>query len=686
MKVPAMKRYLLALLLLFGVAGFVSADYVLLMINLSSGGGSSSRSSLGGIPPGGGFRGGAGLGGIPPGGGFRGMAGAAGFPGGAGAAGIPGGAAGAAGAGGFPAGGAGGFPAGGGAAGAAGFRPGGAAGAGGFPGAGMVGVPATPPAGTPDRDENVTVAVVVEVDPVGQFGDPVKKFEKKLPIRVRHPWNGEATLRPESAIGKVILLTDEKGRAIPSVHLKYKLEFERLFKGTPEVEEVQKLAGWCLHHGLVEKFPEVMDRLVEMDKKLPVCVAYTQIREALKRAPEPATVPDWVGTLIRNNRTTEKPGYHYVIYRGLESEAAAKTALDALEKSFQGFYYWWAFHGKVKAVPRQVQVVLIPDKKDDFKKFHDIMTPAPVIADAFFARREGVMVMAQHRLDDRYDAMDKFADRWYSNGVNRAVVLSGRKTNQLAPDELVDAQLATLVLKAMETERELNAATHDGARQLLVSSGMLPRGLLAPEWILFGMGSFFETSPESPWPGIGAPSYYWLPQFKEIKEAWLEAKPEGSLRRVVTDFYFRYLPARGESGSHDRHHYDTSLRRARAASWGLTYFLAKRKLDGLERYFKELSKLPRDMEIDDGVLLTAFAKAFGLVDAKNQIDDAKLATLAAEWYKYMDNTTLESERLDSQIRQYSREVQLQKNQESIGSSPPPGGARPPGGGGGGGGG
>ena len=42
--------------------------------------------------------------------------------------------------------------------------------------------------------------------------------------------------------------------------------------------------------------------------------------------------------------------------------------------------------------------------------------------------------------------------------------------------------------------------------QRSLASGLLPRNVAVPEWLLFGMGSFFETPLQSPWAGIGAPS------------------------------------------------------------------------------------------------------------------------------------------------------------------------------------
>jgi hypothetical protein len=635
-----MKRSLVALLVLLTAASFASADYVLLMVNLS-GRDLASRVGPGPQP-------GVGIGG--------GVAGA-------------------------------------GAAGAGGIRPGAAAGGiGGMPPVGVGGNPnprpTPPPTGTPDRDDSVmAIAVVVEVETIG-FGDTIKKFENHQKIRVRHPWGGEATLYPESAIGKVELLKDGSNRPIPSVHRRFESEMKRVFNsnGTPEVDEVRKLASWCLTHGLVKEFTEVMEKLVEMDRKLPECAGYLEVREALKRQPDAATVPDWVSKLVPNNRTEERPGYHYQIIHSVEVKDQAKAALEAMERSLLGFYYWWSFHGKagqLPQVPRQVQLVLMADQKDDFMRFSRIMTPASVVADAFFARREGVIVMAKDRLDERYDAMEKFADRWYGNGLGltRAEVLRGKPpASKLDAAEVPDAQLGTLVLKALEKERELTAATHDGARQLLYTSGLLTKNVVPPEWLLFGMASFFETSQESPWPGIGAPSYYWLPQFKDNKSTWFERSPGATLRMVVTDSYFRNVPPAGTAGSAARREHETRLKAARTSAWGLAYFLANRKLEGLQRYFKEVNKLPRDMEIDDATLFLCFARAFDAVDANGRPDDAKLTALADEWYKYLANTQLESQELDRQIRQYKLHIQLANTRETGTDSKP--GGRPGGGGGG----
>jgi hypothetical protein len=218
--------------------------------------------------------------------------------------------------------------------------------------------------------------------------------------------------------------------------------------------------------------------------------------------------------------------------------------------------------------------------------------------------------------------------------------------------------MAALVLKAMEVESLKHTINHDASRQLLYAAGLLPPNVSAPEWFLFGMGSFFETSPQSPWSTLAAPSFYWLPQFREMKQAGRYQKTSyETLRKVVTDGYFRSLPPRGDPDTPTRRAFEEAQRRARAVSWSLTYFLAQQNPpDGVRRYCKELSKMPRDLELDENTLLEAFARAFNCVDRAGKPDEEKLKSLAKQWYTYMDNVRLESEDLRKQIKEYYHDM------------------------------
>src|SRR5439155_8827716 len=110
-----------------------------------------------------------------------------------------------------------------------------------------------------------------------------------------------------------------------------------------------------------------------------------------------------------------------------------------------------------------------------------------------------------------------------------------------------------------------------------------------------------------------------------------------ALKSVVTDHYFHKI--------RDSKSKENAEAKARTMTWALVYFLAHTKRDGLVRYYQELANQPRDLDLDEDVLMGCFARSFGLVDAKNpnEVDANALNNLAAAWYKYIRNTPLEIE-------------------------------------------
>src|SRR5262249_41298872 len=152
--------------------------------------------------------------------------------------------------------------------------------------------------------------------------------------------------------------------------------------------------------------------------------------------------------------------------------------------------------------------------------------------------------------------------------------------------------------------------------------------------------------------------------------------------KVVTDGYFRN---QNQFFGTDP---EVALRRARALSWSLTYFLAQRKLDGLQRYYKELSKMPRDIELGEEALLGCFARAFDCVDADKKVNQKKLETLAGEWFGYMESVKLERQEIVEEMRKNLDGLNKKPGKDN-GTPPkpsgppisPPGGVipRPPGG-------
>jgi len=405
----------------------------------------------------------------------------------------------------------------------------------------------------------------------------------------------------------------------------------------------------------------VMDKLAETEKSNTAVAAYLKVKEALA---VPVSKEDvaakWKTQGLDGYQITAIDGSRYAILHSNDNAAEVKAHSDRLDRTFKSFYYWWALRGIALPMPKERQVAVLTDKPGDFQKLHRHLTASPIFTDSFFARRESLAVFSAKRSDDTYRKLEQSSKEYWDAGFVRQLLLKGVGTrgiprqNNVRPDQLAQTghtpRLRALLLRALEDEWEKTSVTHEASRQLLYASGLLPRNVNVPEWLQFGMGSFFETPLQAPWGGAGSASPYWLPRFKEYKDSKDEKKKYGKtpydvLVSVVTDSHFRKMPPAGMSP-------EVYKRRGRAAAWSLTYFLAQQELSGLQMLFKQLGKMPRDIELDDKVLLTTFARAFGAVNADGSLNRARLDALASRWFSFIDKQGLDGgEAVHKKIRE-----------------------------------
>jgi hypothetical protein len=680
-------RLLAALVLSVAITGLTRADYILIIANLNAQN-DAGTGGVGGLGFPGGGRGGLGM---PPGG-----------LGGMGPGGTPS----------TPPGGFGGPP---GAGGRGGMTPPGLGGMGGFPPGGtMGGMMGGMPGGFGGADDEADDShfIVVTVLEVGDIGGKLKNFEagtfnqQGMPFPTR--W-GKTTLKHKTPVYEVVPLKNNSGQLLQSSARRFAQRLERLGAGA-STEDKLGLAGWGLENGLLTEFTKLMDGLAsaEESRNNPVVKAYVKTKADLDRpAAKDDAVSQWRAKLLESYRVAESA--HYALLHNHsqgEGSGEIKHALDRLEKTFRSFYYWWALRGQPLPVPTGRQVAVLSDKIEDFRRLQKHLTASPVLADSFFARREGLSVFAGKRTDDSYATLDRMAKPFWEKGYLRNELLHGSLKSgvpkSMLPqlqatgghnEEVDTARVFALLMRAMEEEWDATGLSHEASRQLVYASGLLPRNVHAPEWLSFGLGSFFEVPLQSPFGGAGAPSPYWLPRFREYytakqynRDRVTAASPSAydALVQTVTDGGFRGKPERptpqpGETPEMvTQRSKEAHARRARAAAWSLTFFLARMELDGLRRFFKELSRMPRDVELDEKVLLDCFARSFDCVNADKSLNKARLTALADRWIKYVQSTPLEAEAVHRKIREYYKQV-TRVPPAGTGNTPGPGGLGPQGG-------
>jgi hypothetical protein len=112
--------------------------------------------------------------------------------------------------------------------------------------------------------------------------------------------------------------------------------------------------------------------------------------------------------------------------------------------------------------------------------------------------------------------------------------------------------------------------------------------------------------------------------------------------------------------------------KADATAWALTYYLSRGQMYGVQKYYAELRRMPRDMRLDEQFVLKTFCKCFNLMDKQKpeEIDQAAFKNFAETWVRSMRNVPV-----------YGVDLPLQASSSGGGN---PGGAGPMGPGGAGG--
>jgi hypothetical protein len=518
-----------------------------------------------------------------------------------------------------------------------------------------------------------------------------KAIDSSVHLSARHEWGTTTLWNPTQRTpfpdlnGGAYVCVQSDGKPLKTVAVRFHAERDKVYGGKFSADKVVDLARQALEQGLLKEFTEVMDKLATDDKDNRVAKDYLKVKELLNTPLPKAELPP----ALRGDvyKKTDSSHFYTLVHSFPSAKAVeVKDRLDLLEENFRTFYYYFALKGISLPLPKERLVVLLANRRKDFLGLREQFASAPLVTDGFFSRHQNLVVLSPDHLDEAYEALETSTrGHWQDTYDRRKILLKPVAVKPVLgqprladPAKTANLALDALMLKTMEKQGERAAISHNASRQLVYALGLLPRNVAAPEWVQFGVGSFFETPLGSPWASPTGPNGLHLYHFRQLKKAGkLEGSPTETLRRVVTDHYFHQVGilSRVKALSPEQ---KALQDKARATSWALTYYLAQDRWEGLKRYYAELARMPRDMELDEEVLLACFARAFDAWDdTEKKVIEDKLKAVAVKWFDRINGLTSESEEVYKMVADKVAELEKEAaNPTTLTPTNPGGGDRP----------
>jgi hypothetical protein len=314
---------------------------------------------------------------------------------------------------------------------------------------------------------------------------------------------------------------------------------------------------------------ELLDVAAEKKLTLPAdaarfVAAWGKVGKALKQpAAQSDDVETWKVRLDANASRVD--GRYALVYWDRETTADEVTRRGKqLNDNLTAFYLWHAARGVELPLPEKPLLVVLAKAGQSMRPLQHALDGLPAQTDAFFAPEHNVLVLSPEPLDDVAQTFLRQNQQLFNKGYSRTALLNrqipkldstGEKGSP--PEEVARANTLALIEKLMLNDSEVAAISHEGTRQLMFATGVLPRHVTLPNWLSIGAanaftrprGPAFITQGEDDKPymtvalanGFGTPNYVLHRYFIEMGDRYhkeLNPDPVKMLEYVLTDAYF----------------------------------------------------------------------------------------------------------------------------------------------------
>jgi len=382
-------------------------------------------------------------------------------------------------------------------------------------------------------------------------------------------------------------------------------------------------ARFALRSGFLEEFRECCNAAYKIQPDHPTML---RLLEARKRIKQPVT--GWESSEQQLRDSVPIPSMelarsdHYLLLHdtgsskvGRRRQSRWQSRLDLLEKVYESYFMKFALEGVVLEPPKEPMKVVLFGKEQDYVSYSQQRDPSLVGALGYWSSEDNVAVFFDQGTTQRMRDLEQHSKELQRNKMR------ARGTVQ-AKDAAYLANTVELLVKLTREDDDIEVVSHEATHQLAGNTGIMPRDQIALRWAHEGLASYFETSSDAGWGGIGAVNENRLKSYYRVSSDPRRA----DIGLLVCDGLFDIARNQQEEAE------------VYGQAWGLTHFLMERHFEKLIGYYRKISEIQTTHgSITRGQLVELFTDSFG-----------DLRILQSQWHAYMRELKTDLDRARSQ--------------------------------------
>lgn len=428
-------------------------------------------------------------------------------------------------------------------------------------------------------------------------------------LEYTHPTHGTIVLNLDSAtVIKAPLKSDDFKKMLGKAKL------------SKNVNDYIDAADLAIRRGLFPEFLECCSAAYKLDPNNPAILRLIEARNRIKRPLNDERQAEVrIREILDRTHMRVQTSQHYILLHDTPEsnvdkrrKSRADLRLELLETVYESYFMKFAMDGILLEPPTERLMVILFHEEKDYIRYSKQIDRTLVSAAGFWDPIGNACVFYDSGSSERR----KGIDRW-NEELKRAK--DQARGTPLARETAHLSNTVDLLIKVSKEEDDMEVVSHEATHQLAGNTGLMPRGKIALRWAHEGLASYFESSSDAVWNGIGAVNERRLKSYYRI----LQDESRRPIELLINDFLFH-------QPKDDKEEVD-----AYGQAWALTHYLMETEPKKLVEYYRRTSQLdPSQGPITRGELVEIFANVFG-----------DLRQLEGDWHRYMQSLETDMVRL-----------------------------------------